>query len=79
MKRIFTAVFTMLLACALAFGQTGGDKKKLNPQPLPPGAHATATADTTTPTAGKKGGKKGHKGGRKSKKGGSTTSTPSPK
>ena len=74
MKRIFTAVFTMLLACALAFGQTGGDKKKLNPQPLPPGAHATANADTTTPTTGKKGGKKGHKGGRKTKKGsGSTT------
>jgi len=82
MKGIFTAVFTMLLACALAFGQTGGDKnqKKLNPQPLPPGAHATATADTATTTTGKKGGKKGHhKGGRKSKKGSSTTTTPPPK
>ena len=80
MKRIFTAMCTMLLACTLSFGQTGGDKRKLNPQPLPPGAHATATADTTTPTTGKKGGKKGHhKGGRKSKKGSSTTSTPPPK
>jgi general stress protein YciG len=78
MKKIFTAVFTMLLACALAFGQTGGDKKTLNPQPLPPGAHATA--DTAPAhTTGKKGGKKHHKGGKKSKKGGSTTSTPVPK
>jgi len=76
MKRILTAVFTMLLACTLAFGQTGGDKKTLNPQPLPPGAHATAA---TAPTTGKKGGKKHHKGGKKSKKGSSGTSTPPPK
>ena len=77
MKGIFTAVFTMLLACALAFGQTGGDKKTLNPQPLPPGAHATADT-ATTPTTGKKGGKKHHKGGKKSKKG-SPSTTPPPK
>lgn len=81
MKRIFAVVFTMLLASCMAFSQTGGNKKELNPQPLPPGIHEKpATQTATAPTTGKKGGKKSHKGGKKSKKGSSTsTSSTTPK
>ena len=70
MKRLFTVLMTMLLGASLAFGQTGGDKSTLNPQPLPPGRHPETTKT--------KSGKKGHKGGKKSKKGSSTTTTTQP-
>ena len=43
MKKIsFAAMITIALATGTAFGGqcTGGDKNKLNPQPLPPGRHA---------------------------------------
>jgi len=71
MKKLFTVVFTMLLAGTLAFGQTGGATK---PDKAP------AAAATSTPGAsGKKATKKGHKGGKKSKKGSAGAQTPAPK
>ncbi len=77
MKRLFTFAMMMLLVAGLALAQTGGDKSTLNPQPLPPGRHATTTADTAT--KGKKSGKKGHKGGKKGKKSSGGSTTPPPK
>jgi hypothetical protein len=71
MKRLFTFASTLLLFASMGLAQTGGDKSKteLNPQPLPPGRHATATKS-----------KKAHKGGKKSKKGsGTNTGTTTPK
>jgi hypothetical protein len=71
MKKLFTVVFTMLLAGSLAFAQgTTGD----------PGAK-TKTSETPTKTSGKKATKtsKAHKGGKKSKKSTTTTTTPPPK
>ena len=71
MKKLFTAVFTMLLAAGLAFAQdTGGSPGTAKTQP------------TAKDTTGKKGAKtsKAHKGGKKSKKGsGGATTTPPPK
>ena len=80
MKRLASLIITTLFAAVLAFGQTGGDKSTLNPQPLPPGRHPQTATTTTTETGkkGHKGGKKGHKGGKKSKKGTPST-TPPPK
>ena len=70
MKKLFTAVFTMLLAAGLAFAQDTG------------GSTDNKTQPTTKNTTGKKGAKtsKAHKGGKKSKKGsGGATVTPPPK
>jgi hypothetical protein len=67
MKKLFTVVFTMLVAAGLTFAQATG------------GATDTTKAPQTT---GKKGAKtsKAHKGGKKSKKGsGTSTTTPPPK
>ena len=74
MKKLFTVVFTMLLAGSLAFAQTGGGstgdaaktKKGAEAQMAPSGKKATKT-------------KKGHKGGKKSKKNSGGTTTPPPK
>src|SRR5215472_1408483 len=72
MKKLFTVVFTMLLAGTLAFGQAGGGATKSDKAP--------AAAATTAPDAsGKKATKKAHKGGKKSKKGSGSTTTPAPK
>ena len=40
-KVLFATMIMIVLATGLAFGGqcTGGDKNKLNPQPLPPGRH----------------------------------------
>lgn len=71
MKKPVTVVFTMLLACTLAFAQTGGDKsKELNPQPLPPRKTPNVTANTYS-------GKKATKTS-KTHKGGKTSKTPAP-
>ena len=72
MKKLSTLVITLFLGTSLALAQTGGDKRSLNPQPLPPGKKATTATKTTTKS------KKGHKG-KKSKKSSSTTTTPPPK
>jgi hypothetical protein len=69
MKKLLTAVFTMLLAAGLAFAQDTG------------GSTDNKTQPTTKTTTGKKGAKtKAHKGGKKSKKGSGTSNpTPPPK
>jgi hypothetical protein len=72
MKKLFTVVFTMLLAGSLAFAQSTGGS---------PGAQTgTGKPIENTKTSGKKANKtsKAHKGGKKSKKGstGSTTAPP---
>ena len=78
MKRVLTLALTVFLGTTLALAQaTGGDKTKLNPQPLPPGSHKTTETASTSTTQKKKGGKKGHKGGKKSKKGSAGTTSPS--
>ena len=85
MKKFMTLAITLLLGATLSLAQDTGGDKKLNPQPLPPGKKATATA-TKTKTS-HKGGKKGtkttasHKGGKKATattdtKGTSTTPPP---
>jgi hypothetical protein len=69
MKKLFTVVFTMLLAGSLAFAQdTGGDTSKTK-------------GKTTTAETGKKPTKtsKAHKGGKKGKKGSGGSTTPPPK
>jgi hypothetical protein len=74
MKRVLTFATTLFLGAALALAQTGGDKKDLNPQPLPPGKKAVETKPNNTTNKGKTA---HHKGGKKSKKGSSgTTTTP---
>jgi hypothetical protein len=75
MKKLFTIVCTLALGGALAFAQTGGDKK-------PAGKTDNPQESAKTADSGKKGKaeKKGHKGGKKSKKGSSsTTSSTTPK
>jgi hypothetical protein len=71
MKKLFTVVFTMLLAGSLAFAQaTGGSTDSKAPK------------DTKVAASGKKATKtsKAHKGGKKGKKSsGGTTTTPAPK
>ena len=48
MKKAFAFAMTMLLGASLALAQdTGGDKNKLNPQPLPPGKSAPKPEATT--------------------------------
>ncbi len=73
MKKVFTLVFTMLVAAGLTFAQaTGGST----------GAPGASTSTQTPPkVSGKKGAKtKHHKGGKKSKKGsGGASTTPPPK
>ncbi len=71
MKKLFTVVFTMLLAGSLAFAQTGGSDKPAGDKP----------ASTDSGKKPHKGGKKGHKGGKKSKKGstGGNTGSTTPK
>jgi hypothetical protein len=73
MKKLFTVVFTMLVAGALAFGQAAGSTDQKPAEKAP--------AATTAPDAsGKKATKKGHhKGGKKSKKGSAGATTPAPK
>ncbi len=71
MKKLFTVVFTMLLAGSLAFAQgTGGSTDA---------SKAPAGGKKTT-TSAKKATKKAHKGGKKSKKGSApATTAPAPK
>lgn len=74
MKRLLTFATTIFLGASLALAQTGGDKKDLNPQPLPPGRHPADNTKPNTKTT-EKGGKKGHKSSKpKSKKTGSPNS-----
>ena len=63
MKKLFTVVFTMLLAGSLAFGQAGTGSTS-----APAGKSATGKTATKA--------KKGHKHGKKHKKG-STPAAPS--
>jgi hypothetical protein len=65
MKKLFTVVFTMLLAGSLAFGQAGTGSTS-----APAGSLKSATGKTATKA------KKGHKHGKKHKKG-STPAAPS--
>ena len=69
MKKLFTVVFTMLLAGSLAFAQDTGNTKTGTPT-------KTATAST-----GKKATKtsKAHKGGKKGKKSTSPSTNTAPK
>jgi hypothetical protein len=71
MKKAFTLAMTMLLGASLALAQdTGGDKNKLNPQPLPPGKSAPKPEATTQ-------GKKVKKS-KKDKKGSSAATSTTP-
>ena len=57
MKKISAWIVAVFLGASLALAQnTGGDKNKLNPQPLPPGKKATATTTKKSHKGGKKGG-----------------------
>jgi hypothetical protein len=78
MKKLFTVVFTMLLAGSLAFAQTGGgtagDKA---PNDIKTGK--TENAAGKKATKAHKGGKKGRKSARKGKKTDETAPATTPK
>src|SRR5215472_8773414 len=72
MKKLFTVVFTMLVAGALTFGQAAGSTEQ-KPAEKTPAAAAAPDA------SGKKATKKAHHKGGKKKKGTAATTTPAPK